>query len=607
MQLFSDTGITSLTSAPAWFFRNAGAGSNSASITGSISGTTLTVSDTVTGTVAVGQIITGNNVAANTTITGFLSGTNGGDGTYSVSTSQTVVSETLSLSGSTAFYGLAVAELNGVTGSDANAPANSDFIQFQGYRAVAIGNGTGSNAAGAAAGPSFQITPDLSHYASGAIDLINQEASSGNHTGAPTALQFAPNVGPGSGYSLAWNDIVTDSNGTHEQVEFAIYGPSLSPGQQLVSQSTFQIADGNAQNIRLATTTINGVNVAILAYGDDTGTHVVEFNATSAAITGTISGNTLTVSAVSAGSLAIGDAVTGAGIAANTTITAFGTGRGGDGTYTLSTTNSVTSAEFDSRRRRQSDRIFRRSVDHDVRPAHPSRRWPHCADLRQHARCHRNHTNRDQRVRFADAGPDHQRFGVNHRQHFGQYADRQRGLLRRPRSWADRHRYRHCGQYDDHRPWHRHRRHRHLYARARRRLFPPSPSARISATARTNTSPAPAAPTRSPARTMSTTSDYYVGADTTIGSGPNDTFNGGTGGWNVAVFADGMPDYSVVALAGGYVVTENVDAAHSGSLTVNGNVETLAFAPTQDPTPPATARSRRPAVAWRFCRAPAKT
>ena len=110
-----------------------------------------------------------------------------------------------------------------------------------------------------------------------------------------------------------------------------------------MSQSTFQIADGNAQNIRLATTTINGINVAILAYGDDTGTHVVEFNATSAAITGTISGNTLTVSAVSAGSLAIGDAVTGAGITANTTITGFGTGRGGDGTYTLSTTNSVTS------------------------------------------------------------------------------------------------------------------------------------------------------------------------------------------------------------------------------------------------------------------------
>ena len=327
VQLFSDTGITSLASAPAWFFHSAGAHGTSASITGSISGATLDVTAVSSGIIAVGQTITGTGIASNTTITGFVSGTNGGVGTYTVSNSlNSAGSETLSLSGSDALYGLAVAELNGVTGSDANAPANSDFIQFQGYRAVAIGNGTGSNAAGA---PyfSFQITPDLSHYASGAIDLINQEASSGNHTESPTALQFAPNVGPGSGYSLAWNDIVTDSNGTHDQVEFAIYGPSLSPGHQLVSQSTFQIADGNAQNIRLATTTINGVNVAILAYGDDTGTHVVEFNATSAAITGMISGNTLTVSAVSAGSLAIGDAVTGAGIAANTTITAFSTGR----------------------------------------------------------------------------------------------------------------------------------------------------------------------------------------------------------------------------------------------------------------------------------------
>ena len=52
--------------------------------------------------------------------------------------------------------------------------------------------------------------------------------------------------------SLAWNDTVTDSNGTHDQVEFAIYQPSTST---LVSQSTYQIADGNAQNIRLMAAT----------------------------------------------------------------------------------------------------------------------------------------------------------------------------------------------------------------------------------------------------------------------------------------------------------------------------------------------------------------
>ena len=130
---------------------------------------------------------------------------------------------------------------------------------------------------------------------------------------------------------------------THDQVEFAIYRSGAELGHQLVSQSTFQIADGNAQNIRLATATINGVNVTnILAYGDNTGTHVVEFNETSAGITGTISGNTLTVTAVSAGSLAVGDTVTGANIALNTTITGFVSGtNGGTGTYTLSTTNTV--------------------------------------------------------------------------------------------------------------------------------------------------------------------------------------------------------------------------------------------------------------------------
>ena len=92
-------------------------------------------------------------------------------------------------------------------------PANSAFIQFQAYRAVAIGDGHGSNAAGAAFGPSFQITPDLSHYAVGATDLITEETGTGHHTGSPLALQFAPNVGSGSGYSLAWNDTVTDSIG----------------------------------------------------------------------------------------------------------------------------------------------------------------------------------------------------------------------------------------------------------------------------------------------------------------------------------------------------------------------------------------------------------
>ena len=105
IQLFSVNGLASENAAPAWFFRSAGSNSNSASITGSISGTTLTVSGAVTGTIAVGQTITGSGVAANTTITGFLSGTNGGDGTYRSAVTDRFQPRGMNLNGSNALYG----------------------------------------------------------------------------------------------------------------------------------------------------------------------------------------------------------------------------------------------------------------------------------------------------------------------------------------------------------------------------------------------------------------------------------------------------------------------------------------------------------------------
>lgn len=58
--------------------------------TGSISGTTLTVSGTVTGSIIVGATLSGTGVTAGTTITAQTSGTTGGAGTYTVSASQTV-------------------------------------------------------------------------------------------------------------------------------------------------------------------------------------------------------------------------------------------------------------------------------------------------------------------------------------------------------------------------------------------------------------------------------------------------------------------------------------------------------------------------------------
>ena len=62
--------------------------------TGSISGTTLTVTAMTSGAVNVGSVISGTGVTAGTTISALISGT-GGVGTYTVSASQTVSSTTI--------------------------------------------------------------------------------------------------------------------------------------------------------------------------------------------------------------------------------------------------------------------------------------------------------------------------------------------------------------------------------------------------------------------------------------------------------------------------------------------------------------------------------
>lgn len=83
------------------------------STSASITGTVMVVGGTVTGTFAVGQVITGTGVAPNTTIVSLGTGS-GGAGTYNVSVSQSVASTTLTgtspsgtvtvLSGLTNFY-----------------------------------------------------------------------------------------------------------------------------------------------------------------------------------------------------------------------------------------------------------------------------------------------------------------------------------------------------------------------------------------------------------------------------------------------------------------------------------------------------------------------
>ena len=87
--------------------------------------------------------------------------------------------------------------------------------------------------------------------------------------------------------------------------------------------------------------TDNGVNVYIVD-GAYRYTWRIS-NPSTAVFNGSISGTTLTVSTISSGTLAVGQSLYSVGIAAETVITALGTGTGGVGTYTIDVSQTLAS------------------------------------------------------------------------------------------------------------------------------------------------------------------------------------------------------------------------------------------------------------------------
>jgi hypothetical protein len=92
--------------------------------------------------------------------------------------------------------------------------------------------------------------------------------------------------------------------------------------------------------------TDNGVNVYIV---DGQNRYTWRISSPSAAVfTGVISGTTLTVTAVTNGTIAINQALFGVGVTQETVITALGTGTGGIGTYTINQSQTVASTLMNS-------------------------------------------------------------------------------------------------------------------------------------------------------------------------------------------------------------------------------------------------------------------
>jgi hypothetical protein len=119
----------------------------------------------------------------------------------------------------------------------AESISGKEDIAFQGY------SGTGTKSVG-----TDLNAPNLSGFAAGATNQIINPDSPGQ-----TALEFTPNAVAGSGFSVAWSEQVNDTNGTHYQVEFAIFKPAnlnVAGNQTPTIVASYAFAVPDAQNIR---------------------------------------------------------------------------------------------------------------------------------------------------------------------------------------------------------------------------------------------------------------------------------------------------------------------------------------------------------------------
>lgn len=156
--------------------------------------------------------------------------------------------------------------------------------------------------------------------------LVSFAASGSPPVGASVTGSIAANVVTASGAS---NSATASIAGTTMTVTAIGAGTVLGAGQSLAGTGV----DPATTIVGQLTGTAGGV-----------GTYQVSISQTVASAAVTASGGGLTVSAVTTGTLAVGQTLSGTGIVAGTTITGLGTGTGGAGTYAISQPSTASAA-----------------------------------------------------------------------------------------------------------------------------------------------------------------------------------------------------------------------------------------------------------------------
>lgn len=164
-------------------------------------------------------------------------------------------------------------------------------------------------------------------------DLVVYDPLTGNLSSITPVVNFTAAIA-----ATAGGDVMTVS-------AMATPDGNLGVGQLItgagVSGATYIAALGTGKGT-IGTYILNTVNLQTVS----SEAMVASPNLPPVAFTGNgyISGTTLTVSTASTGDLQVGSVITGPGVAANTTVTAFGTGHGGTGNYTVSQSQTVGSS-----------------------------------------------------------------------------------------------------------------------------------------------------------------------------------------------------------------------------------------------------------------------
>jgi len=188
---------------------------SSAYFVGSVSSTTLTVTQVKNGTIGANQSLLGVGVTAETVITGQLSGTTGGVGTYSINLSQTETSEVLN---SVAVGATITGSISGTT-LTATAVTGTIYIGqtvqgvgvASGTVIVALGQGTVLSETIATAGTGYAVNDTVTVL--GGVYGTNPATYTVTSIGAGGAVTGLTRTNSGSYTSTPTNNVSTSTNG----------------------------------------------------------------------------------------------------------------------------------------------------------------------------------------------------------------------------------------------------------------------------------------------------------------------------------------------------------------------------------------------------------